>query len=114
MQLENTIKQLMIGKNYDEKLIESTIELLPEIISIFGEEKIVKLFKEYNFVPRDRIGGNSGVTNKIEKRIEFDWACKSKHEALNLLIHEAGHAIGSLETEKNHFLMKGINIGSLS
>ena len=44
------------------------------------------------------------LTNKIEKRIEFDWACKSKHEALNLLIHEAGHAIGSLETEKNHFL----------
>lgn len=45
MQLENTIKQLMIGKNYDEKLIESTIELLPEMISIFGEEKIVKLLK---------------------------------------------------------------------
>ena len=114
MQLEDTIKQLMIGKNYDEKLIENTIELLPEMISIFGKEKTVKFFEEYNFVPRNRIGKNSGATYKEEKKIEFDWSCKSKHEALNLLIHEAGHAIGSLETEKNHFLMEGYNIVSLS
>lgn len=107
MQLEDTIKQLMIGKNYDEKLIENTIELLPEMISIFGKEKTVKFFEEYNFVPRNRMGKNSGATYKEEKKIEFDWSCKSKHEALNLLIHEAGHAIGSLEIEKNHFLMEG-------
>ena len=64
MQLEDTIKQLMIGKNYDEKLIENTIELLPEMISIFGKEKTVKFFEEYNFVPRNRIGKNSGATYK--------------------------------------------------
>ena len=77
------------------------------MISIFREEKTFKFFKEYNFAPRNRIGKNSGATFKNEKKIEFDWALKNKHEALTLLIHEAGHAIGSLETEKNHFLMEG-------
>lgn len=105
--MEDMIRQLMSSKNYDEKLIDVTIELLPEMISIFGEEKTFKFFKEYNLIPRNRIGKNSGATFKNEKKIEFDWALKNKHEALTLLIHEAGHAIGSLETEKNHFLMEG-------
>ena len=80
---EDTIRQLMSSKNCDEILIDYTIELLPEMISLFGKEKTIKFLNEYTFVPRSTIGVNS------------------------LLIHEAGHVIGSLETEKSHFLMEG-------
>lgn len=104
---EDTIRQLMSSKNCDEILIDYTIELLPEMISLFGKEKTIKFLNEYTFVPRSTIGVNSGATYKSEKKIEFDWTNKNKHEALTLLIHEAGHVIGSLETEKSHFLMEG-------
>ena len=104
---EDTIRQLMSSKNCDEILIDYTIELLPEMISLFGKEKTIKFLNEYTFVPRSTIGVNSGATYKSKKKIEFDWTNKNKHEALTLLIHEAGHVIGSLETEKSHFLMEG-------
>lgn len=107
MQLEYLIEQLMNHKNYDQNLIEATKELLHEMVKLFGEAKTLAFFKEYTLIPRDRIGSNSGVTNKEEKTIGFDWACQNKHEALTLLIHEAGHALGSLEAAEDHFLMEG-------
>lgn len=101
------ITQLLNGKNYDEKLLAFIIELLPEMISTYGEEKTIIFLNEYTFVPRNYLGKNSGATNKDKKTIEFDWFAKNKHEALTLLIHEAGHAIGSLEAAKDHILMEG-------
>lgn len=64
MQLEYLIEQLMNHKNYDQNLIEATKELLPEMVKLFGEAKTLAFFKEYTLIPRDRIGSNSGVTNK--------------------------------------------------
>lgn len=104
---EDMIRQLMSSKNCDEILIDYTIELLPEMITLFGKEKTIKFLNEYTFVSRSTIGINSGATYKNEKKIEFDWTNKNKHEVLTLLIHEAGHAIGSLETKKSHYLMEG-------
>ena len=94
-------------KGYSDELIKFAIELLPEMTKIFGEEKTIKFFKEYELIPRNRIGQNSGATYKADKKIEFDWHSKKLHEALTLFIHEAGHAVGSLETNRESFLMEG-------
>lgn len=94
-------------KGYSDELIKFAIELFPEMTKIFGEEKAIKFFKEYELIPRNRIGQNSGATYKDDKKIEFDWSSKNLHEALTLFIHEAGHAIGSLETDRDSFLMEG-------
>lgn len=94
-------------KGYSDELIKFAIELFPEMAKIFGEEKAIKFLKEYELIPRNRIGQNSGATYKDDKKIEFDWSSKNLHEALTLFIHEAGHAIGSLETDRDSFLMEG-------
>ena len=94
-------------KGYSDELIKFAIELFPEMTKIFGEEKAIKFLKEYELIPRNRIGQNSGATYKDDKKIEFDWSSKNLHEALTLFIHEAGHAIGSLETDRDSFLMEG-------
>lgn len=94
-------------KGYPKELIKWAGELFPEMTKLFGEEKVIKFFKEYELIPRDRIGKNSGATYRANKKIEFDWDCKNLHEALTVFIHEAGHAIGSLETDRDSFLMEG-------
>lgn len=94
-------------KGYSDELIKFAIELFPEMTKVFGEEKAIKFLKEYELIPRNRIGQNSGATYKDDKKIEFDWSSKNLHEALTLFIHEAGHAIGSLETDRDSFLMEG-------
>lgn len=101
------VYEILNLKGYSDKLIEFAIELFPEMTKLFGEEKTINFFKEYELIPRDRIGQNSGATNKKDKKIEFDWSSKNLHEALTLFIHEAAHAIGSLETDKDSFLMEG-------
>lgn len=104
--IEQTYEILKL-KDYSDELIEFAIRLLPEMTKLFGEEKTIKFFKEYTLIPRNRIGQNSGATYKEDKKIEFDWSLKNLHEALTLFIHEAAHAIGSLEVEKDSFLMEG-------
>lgn len=94
-------------KGYSNELIKFAIELFPEMTKIFGEEKTIKFLKEYTLIPRNGIGQNSGITYKDDKKIEFDWCGKNLHEALTVFIHEAGHAIGSLETDRDSFLMEG-------
>lgn len=101
------VYEILNLKGYSDKLIEFAIELFPEMTKLFGEEKTINFFKEYALIPRDRIGQNSGATYKKDKKIEFDWSSKNLHEALTLFIHEAAHAIGSLETDKDSFLMEG-------
>lgn len=64
-------------------------------------------FYEYTLVPREKIGLNSGATYKDQKTIVFDWQLKNYHEALTLFIHEAAHAMGALEIEKDAMLMEG-------
>lgn len=108
MDLENIVVKLISTKNYDFELSEAIKELLPEMVGIFGKEKTIKFFEEYTLVPRNRTGlNNSGATNKEQKIIEFAWSIKDRHEAINALIHEAGHALGALETEQNYILMEG-------
>lgn len=108
MELENIVAKLISTKNYDLELVEAIKELLLEMVGIFGKEKTIKFFEEYTLVSRSRIGlNNSGATYKAQKIIEFDWSSKNRHEAITALIHEAGHALGALETEANHFLMEG-------
>ena len=97
------------SKGYPDKLIKFAIDLFPEMIKLFGEKKTIDFFKEYTLIPKNRIGQNSGATYKKEKKIEFDWSAKNLHEALTLFIHEAAHAIGSLETDKDSFLMEGFD-----
>lgn len=94
-------------KGYSNELIQFAINLFPEMVKLFGEKKTINFFKEYTLIPRSRVGQNSGAAYKKEKKIEFDWSVKNLHEALTLFIHEAAHAIGSLETDKDSFLMEG-------
>lgn len=101
------VYEILSLKGYPNELIEFAIKLFPEMTKIFGEEKTINFFKEYTLIPRNRIGQNSGATYKEDKKIEFDWSSKNLHEALTLFIHEAAHAIGSLETDKDSFLMEG-------
>ena len=101
------VYEILSLKRYPNELIEFAIKLFPEMTKIFGEEKTINFFKEYTLIPRNRIGQNSGATYKEDKKIEFDWSSKNLHEALTLFIHEAAHAIGSLETYKDSFLMEG-------
>ena len=101
------IQDILKSKGYSDELIKYAINLFPEMIKLFGEKRTINFFREYTLIPRDRIGQNSGATNKDEKKIEFDWSLKNFHEALTLFIHEAAHAIGSLETDNDNFLMEG-------
>ena len=101
------VSKILNSKGYSNELIEFAIKLLPEMVKLFGKEKTIIFLREYTLIPRDRIGQNSGATYKEDKIIEYDWSSKNLHEALTLFIHEAGHAIGSLETDKDSFLMEG-------
>lgn len=102
------VYEILKQKGFSELLIKYAIELLPEMIKLFGKEKIIKFFKEYTFFPRERDNGpNSGGTYREEKRLEFNWGAKDLHNALILYIHEAGHAIGVLKTNEDSFLMEG-------
>ena len=101
------VSKILNSKGYSNELIEFAINLLPEMVKLFGKEKTMIFLREYTLIPRARIGQNSGATYKKDKKIEYDWSSKSLHEALTLFIHEAAHAIGSLETDKDSFLMEG-------
>lgn len=101
------LRTLLKSKEYPESLIEWAIKFYPLMCNYFGIENTINFFNEYQLIPRDKIGNNSGATNKDKKIIIFDWQMKNFHEALTLFIHEAAHAIGSLEISEDNMLMEG-------
>lgn len=110
MNLESEIANFKIfleSKMYPNSLIEWAIRFYPIMCDYFGYENTIKFFNEYTLIPRERIGSNSGATRLDIKTIEFDWQMKNFHEALTIFIHEAAHAIGSLEINFDHMLMEG-------
>ncbi len=91
------------GADFDEntdfwKLAASKVGLAYE--GQFSSEKIIP-------DTRDKYEKKEVYALTKDKIIEYDWSSKNLHEALTLFIHEAGHAIGSLETDKDSFLMEG-------
>ena len=106
---QNKIYIILTEKNYDSELINYVFKFLPDMIGLFGKEKVISFFREYTLIPRSRIENNSGFILRTEKIIEFDWSLKSLHEALNLLFHEVGHAMGTLMLSYRHFLTETYN-----
>ena len=106
---EKEFEKLLISKDLPRDLVEYGLMLLPEMINIFGKEKILKFLKEYKIIARDRSNPNSGLTNRVDKVIEADWIGKNLHEAVILYLHEAGHAIGELKANPDSLLMEGQN-----
>lgn len=101
------LKILLKSKGYSDSLIDWAIKFYPVMCDYFGYENTIKFFNEYNLIPRDKIGSNSGATYKDKKIISFDWQMKNFHEALTLFIHEAAHAIGGLEISYDKMIMEG-------
>jgi len=116
MEINEKVNKVLQEKGFSDELIKYALKLLPEMIKIFGEEKIIKFFKEYQFSPIDEntkdseYYGYCGATNRKTKKIEFFWKEKNLSEALTVFLHEAGHAIGHLETNEDSFLMEGYNM----
>ncbi len=98
---------LLKSKNYPDNLINWATKLYPIMCDYFGYDNTIKFFCEYNLVPRDTIGDNSGATYRDEKKIVFDWQSGNLHEALTLFMHEAAHAMGELATSSDAMLMEG-------
>lgn len=101
------LKMLLKAKKYPDNLIDWAVKLYPVMCNYFGYDNTINFFREYNLVPRDTIGINSGATYRDEKKIVFDWQLGNLHEALTLFIHEAAHAIGKLEAYDDSMLMEG-------
>ena len=87
------LKKLLVNKGFDDLLIDWALKFYPIMCKHFGVENTNWFFHEHTFIPNNEFGAAAGSADINNKIIRFDWIARNLHEANNLFIHEANHAI---------------------